>query len=114
MTKKRELAAIAEAIEGCASEVRRPFGCQFWERRHFLACIAECGLASCIAVLHVGERILARMLYHRSEIEIEHGIVPAIKHVETNGVTPDFIHDLAQCDELACPLRHYHRLTGPQ
>src|SRR5262245_39108912 len=103
--EKRKLAGVAEPIEGCPLQVRRPLGCSYGESRHFLACIAEDRLPASMSVLHIEDRVLARMLDDFGEVEIEHGIVLAIKHIETNGVTSDFVHDLAQRDELAGPLR---------
>src|SRR5262245_57419965 len=54
------------------------------------------------------------MLDHLGEVEIEHRIVFAEKHVEANGVTADFVHDFAQGNELAGPLRHFHGFACAQ
>ena len=70
--------------------------------------------AAGVAVLDVEHRVVARLLDHLGEVEIEHGVVLAVEHHEAHGVAADLIHHFAQRDELACPLRHFHRLAGAQ
>ena len=49
-----------------------------------------------MAVLDVEHRIVARLLDHLGEVEIEHRVVLAVEHHEAHGVAADLIHDLAQ------------------
>ena len=67
-----------------------------------------------MAVLDIENGIVARLLDHLGEVEIEHRIVLAEQHHEADGVPPDFIHNFTKRHELPCPLRHFDRLARPQ
>ena len=54
-----------------------------------------------MTVLDIEHRIFARVLDHLGEIEIKHGVVLAIEHVEAHGIAADFVNDFAQRHELA-------------
>ena len=53
-----------------------------------------------VAVLDVEHRIVARLLDHLGEVEIEHRVVLAVEHHEADGVAADLVHHLAQRDEV--------------
>ena len=74
--------------------------------------VAEDRLATGVTVLHVENRIVARLLDHLGEVEVERGVVLAKQHHEADGIAPDFIDDLAKRNELACPLGHLDRLAA--
>ena len=57
-----------------------------------------------MAILNIENRIVARMLDHLGEVEIEDGVILAVEHIEAHGVAPDFVHHFAQRDELPRPL----------
>ena len=67
-----------------------------------------------VAVLDIEHRVLARLLDHLGEVEVEHGVVLAIEHHETHGVAADFVDDLAQRHEISGALRHFHRFARTQ
>src|SRR5205085_10836860 len=67
-----------------------------------------------VAVLDIKYRVLARLLDHLGKIEIEGGIVLAIKHHEADGILADLFHDFAQGHEVPRPLGHLYRLAGAQ
>ena len=66
--------------------------------------IAKNRLRAGVTILDVEHRIVARLLQHLGEVELEHRVVFTEQHHEANGVTADFIHDLAQGHELPRPL----------
>ena len=59
-------------------------------------------------------RVIAGLLDDLGKVEVEHGIVFAVEHHETDRVGPDLPHDLAEGHELAGALRHFHRLAAPK
>src|SRR6476620_290000 len=77
---------------------------QVWQQ---LACIAEHRMTARMAVLDIKNRIVARLLDHLEEVEIEDRVVASIKHHEANGVAADFVDDLAKRDQLTGALRHF-------
>ncbi len=69
--------------------------------------VAEDRLAAGVAVLDVEDGIVARLLDHLGEVEIEHRIVLAVEHHEADRVAADLVHHFAQRDEFPCPFRHF-------
>ena len=67
-----------------------------------------------MAVLYVENRIIARLLLDLLKVEIEHRVVLAVQHHETDGVLADLVHDFPQSDEIARALRHLHRFARAQ
>src|SRR6478736_5262098 len=65
-------------------------------------------------VLDIENRVVAGMLDHFGKVEIERGVVLAVKHIEAHSITADLVDNLAQGDKLAGPFRHFHRLAGTQ
>jgi hypothetical protein len=74
------------------------------QSRKKLARIAQHRTAARMPVLNVKDRIVARLLDHLDQIEVEHGVVAPVEHHEANGVAADLVYHFAQGDELAGPL----------
>ena len=66
-----------------------------------------------LAVLDVKHRVVACLLDHLGEVEIEHRVVLAVEHHEADGIAADLIDDLTQCYEVSGPST-FDRLARPQ
>ena len=67
-----------------------------------------------MGVLNIEHGIVAALLQHLLEVEVELGIVFAGQHDEANHVLADLVDDFAEGHECAGALRHLHRLTAIQ
>src|SRR3546814_4534034 len=74
--------------------------------------MAQDGAAAGVAVLDVENRVVARLLHHLDEVEVEGGVVLAGQHDEADDVLADLLDDLAQGDEGARSLGHLHQLAA--
>ncbi len=54
------------------------------------------------------------MFDNLGQIEIKDRVVLSIKHVEADGVAPDFIDHLTQGDEFPSAFRHFNWFAGAQ
>ena len=104
---------ILQPLEGCSRKHALPLS-RARQSGKELARIAQHRTAARMPVLHVKDRVIARLLDDLEQVEIEHSIIAAVEHHEANGVAADFIHDLTQGHEVTGTLRHFHRLAGPQ
>src|SRR3546814_12867303 len=74
--------------------------------------MAQDGAAAGVAVLDVENRVVARLLHHLDEVEVEGGVVLAGQNDEADEVLDDLLDDLAQGDEGARSLGHLHTLAA--
>ena len=90
---QRELAGILQSIKRCGREHGRARRVIARQVRNGLARIAEYGLRAGMAVLDVKYRVVAGLLDHLGQIEIEHRVVFAVEHHEADRVLADLVHD---------------------
>ncbi len=67
-----------------------------------------------MGVLHVPYGIVARLLGHLGEVEVERRVVLAGQHDEADDVLADLLDHVAQGDDPAGALRHPERLAAVQ
>ena len=65
-----------------------------------------------VGVLHVEDRIIARLSLGKLQIEIEMAVRLAHEKKESRRIPPDFFDHFFQRDELAGALAHAHRLAA--
>src|SRR5215475_2774923 len=112
--QQRYLNGIAQARKLSLPKVSPECRIGSWEVRHLLTRVAENRHPTRMSILNIENWVLARVLDDFGEIEIEHRVVLAVQHIETNGVAADLIYHLSQGDEFACPFRHLYRLASSQ
>src|SRR6516225_1959212 len=93
---QRKLAGIHEPLERSFAEHRSPRRALDRKVEERLARIAEDRMAAGVAVLHIEHRIVAGLLDHLGQVEIEHSVVLAKEHHEPHGVAADLVHHLTQ------------------
>src|SRR3546814_20853798 len=74
--------------------------------------MAQDGAAAGVAVLDVENRVVARLLHHLDEVEVEGGVVLAGQHDESDDVLADLLDDLAPGDEGARSLGKLNQLAA--
>src|SRR5205807_5995025 len=96
MPHQSELARIDEMMERRLRNERAPAVRVGGQLRHDLARIAKNRLSAGMRVLNVKDRVIARVLDHLGQVEIEDRIVIAVKHHEADRIATDLLDHFTQ------------------
>src|SRR5712675_1337301 len=80
-----EFRSVSQTVQRRACQESRPGTGFLWQFGDHLPGVTEYRVAARVAILDVKYRVLARLLDHLGEIEIEHGVVLAVEHHESDG-----------------------------
>src|SRR5579871_5589868 len=99
-----EFGSIIESRQCSPREHAPPLEVDLRQVRDHLAGIAKNGLSPSVAILDIEHRVVARLLNHLGEVEVQYRIVLSVEHHEADSVNPDFVDDLTQCHEISGTL----------